>query len=70
MAKKQLATLPLETLNEALQFIASQPYAQVADLISKLQQETQVSESDEEAESEDGASEEWSNRVHDKNKVR
>ena len=58
MAKKQLATLPLETLNEALQFIASQPYAQVAELITKLQQETQVSESDEEAESEDGAGEE------------
>ena len=52
MAKKQLVTLPLETMNEALQYLASQPYAQVAELVTKLQQQSQVSETDE-VESED-----------------
>ena len=44
---KQLVTLPLETMNEALQYLASQPYAQVAELVAKLQQQSQVSETDE-----------------------
>ena len=47
MAKKQLVTLPLETMNEALQYLATQPYAQVAELVAKLQQQSQVSETDE-----------------------
>ena len=56
---KQLVTLPLETMNEVLQFLASQPYAQVAELVTKLQSEAQVSETDEgEAETQDASSEE------------
>lgn len=43
---KQLATLPLETLNKALQFIASQPYGQVAELITEIQQNVTVTESE------------------------
>ena len=54
---KQLVTLPLETMNEALQYLASQPYAQVAELVAKLQQQSQVSETDVEAKVEDVPSE-------------
>lgn len=47
---KQLVTLPIETLNKALQFISSQPYAQVAELINEIQSNAQVTESEAEAE--------------------
>ena len=37
-------TLPLETINKVLQFLASQPYGTVAELISEVQKDAQVVE--------------------------
>ena len=41
--------LPLETLNKVLQFVAAQPYSQVAELVQELQQNAQVVEGDTDA---------------------
>ena len=40
-------TLPLETINKVLQFLANQPYGTVAELISEVQKDAQVVESEE-----------------------
>ena len=36
------ATLPLETLNEVLGYLANKPYAEVAQLVAKVQNEVKV----------------------------
>lgn len=43
---KQFVTLPIETVNSVLQYLASRPYAEVAEVITKLQSEAQVTESE------------------------
>ena len=37
-------TLPLETLNKLLQYMANQPYGNVAELIQEVQNDAQVVE--------------------------
>jgi len=41
--------LPLDTLNKVLQFVAAQPYSQVAELVKELQENAQVVEGDDDA---------------------
>ena len=42
----QSVILPLSVVNKTMQFMATRPYAEVAELISELQQSAQVVESE------------------------
>ena len=46
----QKVLLPLDTVNKVMQFMATRPYAEVAELISELQQNAEVVESEAEKE--------------------
>lgn len=42
----QYAVIPVETINRVLNYLASQPYAQVAELISDVQAKAKIQDTD------------------------
>jgi len=53
----QVAKLPLDTMNKVLNVLGNMPYAQVADLIQEVRQQTDVVEESEPEQVVDPASE-------------